>query len=147
MKKSRHDIILELITENEVETQEELMKLLHEKKIDVTQATISRDIREMKLVKQIGKNGICRYVQAQSTQERFMKYNSMFASSLKSVDSAQNIVVIKCQTGTANGVCVALDSMELKDVLGTIAGDDTIFMLCKNDKTARDTKSEILTLM
>lgn len=147
MKKSRHQVIREIIDEKEVETQDELMRLLAQKGIIVTQATVSRDIREMHLVKQLGRDGSYHYVPAETSSDKMNKYYSIFAQSLTSVESAQNMVVIKCHPGTANAICVSLDSMEINDCLGTIAGDDTIFVVCKNEKSARDTKKQIGALL
>jgi transcriptional regulator of arginine metabolism len=143
MKKDRQEMILNLIDKYAVTTQAELMGYLKDLGVEVTQATVSRDIRELKLVKQTDENGISRYRQADSLNNKFLKFSAIFSESIISTNCAQNITVVKCHPGTANACCAAIDSMDLEDVAGTIAGDDTIFILCKNERAARDTKRDI----
>lgn len=139
MKKRRLAKIIELIEKFKIETQEELQAYLKESGFDVTQATISRDIKELRLVKELSDEG--RYVY--STGSRDARGDSNFrkrgiiGESVLNVDYASNIVCIKCHAGTAGAVCAAVDSARWAGVLGTIAGDDTIFVLCRNDKAAR----------
>ncbi len=146
MKKDRHLLILELIEKYSISTQEDLLSKLLECGVDVTQATVSRDIKELRLVKQPALNGQYKYSQASSTDEKYMKYYAIFAESITSVDYAQNICVVKCHSGTAQAVCTAIDAINLSDILGTIAGDDTIFILCRTERTAQNTKHELETL-
>lgn len=130
MKYSRHNKILELIDKYEIETQDELADLLSKNDFKVTQATISRDIKELKLIKVQGKNGKYKYAyvkqQDNSISERFIK---IFKDTLISINSSNNIVVIKTLTGSANAACAALDALNIDNILGTIAGDDTIFIV------------------
>lgn len=139
MKKRRLAKILELISNNKIETQEELQAHLLECGFEVTQATISRDIKELRLVKELSEEG--RYVYstgAKTVQEDSgLRTSGIFRESVISVDYAVNTVCIKCFSGTANAACAAIDSMKWSGVLGTIAGDDTIFVLCRNEKAAR----------
>lgn len=130
MKYSRHNKILELIDKYEIETQEELAQLLNDGGYNVTQATISRDIKELKLIKIQTTNGKYKYStgnQSQTTvSDRFIK---VFKDTILSVTSSNNIIIIKTLTGCANAACEALDALNLNNILGTIAGDNTIFIV------------------
>lgn len=136
MKIDRHEKIMEIIENFDVETQEEMQKLLEKQGITVTQATLSRDIREMNLIKVIGTNGGYKYIRPVKNIDEENKLRAIISGVVISVDYALNTVVVKCQTGMAQAVCVALDSMNLENIVGTLAGDDTIFILLKNEKKA-----------
>jgi transcriptional regulator of arginine metabolism len=137
MKEKRQAKILELIALYPINTQEELMQLLREAGFDVTQATVSRDIKELRLLKMLSADGKYRYVAAQEgTKASSEKFFSLFADSALTVNSAQNIVCVKCMTGMANAVCAAMDSIQRDDIVGTLAGDDTIFILMRNEEEA-----------
>lgn len=135
MKSKRHARILELIAASEIDTQEALQQHLREEGFDVTQATVSRDIRELRLVKTALPGGRYRYLPP-ATADRQMRYEAIFAESIVSLDCASHIAVIKCRTGMANAACAALDLMALPDIVGTIAGDDTIFVLMRSEQAA-----------
>jgi len=131
MKKRRHELILEFIKNNNVSTQEEILTMLSSNGFNVTQATISRDIKELKLVKEhYGKNET-RYAMTEKTDNNNDNFKTIFKRSTLSVDSAMNIVVIKCYPGTANAACMALENIHFEGVVGTLAGDDTIFVVCR----------------
>lgn len=147
MKKSRHSKILELIDKYDISTQEELLAKLLECGVEVTQATVSRDIKELRLVKHPSSNGQYKYSLATSADEKYMKYYAIFAESVTMTDYAQNICMLKCHPGTAQAACAAIDALGLTEVLGTIAGDDTIFILCRTERAAQNTKREIETLL
>ena len=147
MKKDRHEKILELIDRYDISTQEELLIKLLECGVEVTQATVSRDIKELRLVKHPSSNGQYKYSLANSSDEKYMKYYSIFAESVTLTDYAQNICLLKCHPGTAQAACAAIDALSLSEVLGTIAGDDTIFILCKTERAAQNTKREIEALL
>lgn len=133
MKKSRHQAILDIIAENPVATQELMIKLLNERGIKATQATLSRDIQQLSLVKVRDENGVYRYIlPAASAAEK-----SIFAEAVISVDYALNTIVLKCRAGMAQGTCAAIDSVNHPGVVGTIAGDDTIFILVRSEDDAR----------
>jgi transcriptional regulator of arginine metabolism len=138
MKKRRQAKILEIINSNAVETQEELQEKLKAEGFDVTQATISRDIKELRLVKELSDNG--RYIYSvgskQSSEDVSLRAGGIFVESIISVDFALNTVCIKCFSGMANAACAAIDSMKWNGVVGTIAGDDTIFVLCRDESAA-----------
>lgn len=137
MKSDRHEKILSIISEHTVETQDELLKRLREGGFKATQATISRDIKELRIVKTLGSDGKYRYVAAsESGADMRTNFSQLFTSSVISVDHAQNIVVIKTLSGMANAVCASLDSTDNTVVVGTIAGDDTIFIACRTNENA-----------
>lgn len=133
MKYSRHSKILDIIENYEVETQEELSFYLKNAGFNVTQATVSRDIKELRLIKVLTKNGKYKYStikqQESGISERFIK---LFKDSVLSIDSSGNIIVIKTLIGAANAACAAIDAIDSKDIIGTIAGDDTLFLLVKD---------------
>lgn len=127
MKIARHSKIVELIGKYEIETQEELAERLHAEGYKVTQATVSRDIRELKLTKVPGKNGRQKYaVLKKQDKVPEGKYIRIFRDGFVSMDMAQNILVIKTVSGMAMAVAAALDAMNFSEIVGSIAGDDTI---------------------
>ncbi len=126
MKVERHSKIVELIGKYEIETQEELAERLNEAGFKVTQATVSRDIRELKLTKVMSENGRQRYVVMQNQDGFSDKYIRILRDGFMSVDMAQNILVIKTVSGMAMAVAAALDAMHFHEIVGCIAGDDTI---------------------
>ena len=140
MKAERHRKILELISDNAVTTQEELMAMLSDAGFRVTQATVSRDIKELRLIKVQSADG--RYIYARPTQNRqagdMEGFRSIFVQSLLHIDYANNIVVIKCKTGMANAVCAFMDQLHWKGIVGTLPGDDTIFVLMRNEEQAAE---------
>ena len=142
MKKNRHELILNFIKNNNVSTQDEIIKMLSEHGFNVTQATISRDIKELKLIKEhFGKNEVKYAVSNKKDNNDNIKM--IFARSVLSVDVAMNLIVIKCYPGTANAACVALDGLHFPGVVGTIAGDDTIFTACTDTETAIMAKNAV----
>lgn len=129
MKKIRHSKIIEIIEKQDVETQEELAMLLKEAGFEVTQATVSRDIREMKLSKVSTGKGRQKYVVLKSDDSHLGdKYIRVLKDGYLSMDMAQNILVIKTVSGMAMAVAAAIDALKFKEIVGSIAGDDTIMM-------------------
>ena len=127
MKVNRHAKIIELINKYQVETQEELADYLNEAGFKVTQATVSRDIRDLKLTKIPADNGKQRYAVYQTSENGMgEKYIRILRDGYVSMDMAQNILVIKTVAGMAMAVCAALDAMKWNEIVGSIAGDDTI---------------------
>jgi len=130
MRYSRQNKILELIENNEIETQEKLASMLKEGGYEVTQATVSRDIKELQLIKILSSNGKYKYATAMkisaAISDRFVK---IFKETIKSVDFSGNIVVIKTLSGCANAAAEALDSLGLPHMVGSIAGDNTIMVV------------------
>lgn len=143
MKKDRHAKILELIEKYDISTQEELLERLLDCGVEVTQATVSRDIKELRLVKHPSSAGQYKYSLATGADEKYIKYSAIFTQSVTDSDYAQNICMLKCHPGTAQAACAAIDALEISEVLGTIAGDDTIFILCRTERAAQNTKREI----
>lgn len=143
MKKKRHEAILELISHFDITTQDELLTRLQESGFDVTQATISRDIRELRLVKTVGENGQYKYAKPKQSAENRSHQISLLSNSIINVEFAGNMVVIKCSVGMANAACATLDSMHLDGVVGTLAGDDTIFIVCSTEANAGRLKTDL----
>ena len=137
MKKNRHDKIIELIARNVVETQEQLANMLRNEGYDVTQATVSRDIRQMKLSKQVTEDGRQKYVYSTADSEAMQdKYVSVLKAGFASMDVAQNILVIKTVSGMAMALAAAIDAIEFPEIVGCIAGDDTIMIAIKTNDEA-----------
>lgn len=127
MKGNRHAKIIELIRRHKIETQEELADYLKQEGFVVTQATVSRDIRDLKLTKVPDENGKQHYVLHQGDENGMSeKYIRVLKDGYVSMDMAQNILVIKTVSGMAMAVCAAIDAMRWNEVVGSIAGDDTI---------------------
>ncbi len=135
MKKKRQAEILSIIAENEVENQEILRNILIERGYNVTQATISRDINELNLEKAISNSGVSCYMKAHRASG--VHFENIFKQSVIRIDSAGNIVCVKCRSGLANAACATLDSMNIDYVVGTIAGDDTFFILVRTENDAK----------
>ncbi len=137
MKIRRQSKILELIKENEVETQEMLAELLVKEGFNVTQATVSRDIRELKLSKVSTGSGRQKYIAVAGSQSGVAeKFERIFREGVVTLDYAGNIIVIKTLTGMAMAVAAALDSMDRSEIMGCIAGDDTIFCAVRSEQKA-----------
>ena len=134
MKSSRHAKILELIEQYNIETQDELIGYLKDAGFHVTQATVSRDIKDLRLAKTLGPGGRYRYsIEASAAKaERSDKFISLFTESVVSIDYAGNIVVLKCHTGTAN----AASTMKMDGVVGSISGDDTFLAIVRTPEDA-----------
>ena len=133
MKLERHSKIIELIHQYEIGTQDELAARLKEAGYKVTQATVSRDIRELNLTKVSGKNGRSHYEVLHSSRQNLSeKYSRVLRDAFISMDMAQNILVIKTVPGMAMGVAAALDELQWKEIVGSIAGDDTIMCAVKS---------------
>ncbi len=144
MKTRRHAKILEIINQNSVETQEELQALLGQAGYHVTQATVSRDIKELRLIKSPRQGGGYRYTTAKSGNEPISaKFHSIFAGSVVSVRYAQNIVVVQCLPGMAQAACAAMDSLHWDQVIGTLAGDDTFICVVTGEPEAAELVLEL----
>jgi transcriptional regulator of arginine metabolism len=138
MKNSRQTMILEIISQENIETQEQLLNRLQERGITSTQATISRDIKQMHLIKEPVGQGVYKYaVSGNRTKLNFAeKLRTIFRESITSIDYAKNIVVLKTMPGLASAACSALDNMELSYMVGSLAGDDTAFLLMRDEESA-----------
>ncbi|MGI5895770.1 MAG: arginine repressor [Oscillospiraceae bacterium] len=149
MKAKRHAKILEMIASHSIDTQEDLLQNLKKEGFNVTQATVSRDIKELHLVKVMNADGSYSYsnianAHIENISDRF---HSIFVQSVIKVDYAENVVVIKCYTGMAQAACATLDSMHWDSLVGTIAGDDTIFALMRTSEHAVSLVAELQKLL
>jgi transcriptional regulator of arginine metabolism len=142
MKNKRQEAIISIISEQAVETQEELAALLNERGFNTTQATISRDIRELKLTKISYDGNRHRYV-AENTKENSDSYRHVMMNGIVSMDHSENIIVIKTVSGMAMAVGAAIDALCIDGIMGCIAGDDTLFLAIKKKERAAGIMSEI----
>lgn len=145
MKNDRQSMILEIIEREPIDTQEQLQQRLLEQGVSCTQATISRDIKQLHLIKEPVGQGKYRY--AVSVQRNKLnvadKLRTIFRESIVSIESAQNLVVIKTMAGLANAAAAALDSMDIQYVVGSLAGDDTALLIMRDSESAKDFCNEI----
>ena len=149
MNSKRQDKILELISEFEIETQEELIYYLNKYGFEATQATISRDIRELKLTKIVGSTGNYRYA-AHSQDARHNsspKFNGVLVDSITKVTYANNIIVLKTFPGLANAIGSGIDAIHSPDILGCVAGDDTVIIVAKSEAAAKDVSEKLKHMM
>lgn len=148
MKTRRHAKILDLIKENDIDTQDELLRCLKDSGFDVTQATVSRDIKELRLIKTLSNKGKYRYSTGHdNARDISSKFYSLFGDSVISIEAAQNIIVIKCMTGMAQAVCASMDTLTFQGVVGTLAGEDTILVICKTSEAALEKQEEFKKLI
>lgn len=137
--KTRQQILLDIVTLHEIDKQEDLVSILHEYGIDVTQATISRDIKQLGLVKVAGSTKKYRYTQVQFREKGLKnKYDNIFKECVLGLQSAGNILIIKTVSGAANSAGAYIDNLMIPTILGTIAGDDTIICVATTEKDAQD---------
>ena len=141
MKSKRQEKILELIADHSVQTQEKLLAELNEAGF----STISRDIKQLRIIKELGPNGVYRYATAPKPAEHTFsaKLNLIFRQCITSVDYAQNMIVVKTMPGLANGAASAIDKLNIPEMLGTLAGDDTCFVVLKDTQAAAELCAEI----
>ena len=149
MKNARQTEILNIIQSFDIETQEQLLRYLKDRGFNTTQATISRDIKELRLVKELTGNGGYRYAASgrRNTSGSETRLRNIFKEGFTSVDVAQNIIVLKTMPGLASAVCSALDGMEIEGMVGTIAGDDTGLIIMRDNASAQNFSSEIHNLL
>ena len=139
MKSGRQEAILRLIQDHAIDTQSDLLYLLREEGFEGTQATVSRDLKSLRLVKSLGEDGRYRYTTGTAHADKsYPKFHSLFDHAALTVDHAGNMVVIKCASGMAQGICAAMDALQWKTVVGTLAGDDTIFCVMRTEADATD---------
>ena len=145
MKGKRQQEILRIIEERDIDTQDQLLAELRARGVQSTQATISRDIKELHLIKELTGFGTYRY----AVSERKVSINlasrlrTIFKEGVTSFDVAQNIVVIKTMPGLANGACAAVDGMEIEGLVGSLAGDDTAILIMRTNEAAANFCDEI----
>ena len=136
MKNKRQEVILELIERYEIQKQEELIRLLEERGFHATQATVSRDIRELKLMKGTGAGGVHKYVLPTHKHAALPKFNSYLSESIVKIDSAENLIVVKTYPGMASAVGSCIDSFNIPEIVGCVAGDDAILVVVRSREEA-----------
>jgi len=145
MKGQRHIKIREIITQKDIETQDELVEALRESGFQVTQATVSRDIKELLLIKVPTDDG--RYKYSLPTDQRYnpiQKLKRVLVDNFVQIDSSANLVVMKCLPGTANSVAALIDNIDWPQIMGTISGDDTILIICRQPEDSKTVISQIM---
>jgi len=145
MKGNRQQKILEIIEKYDISTQEELINRLADEGFSVTQTTVSRDIRQMKLVKGLSQNGGYKYIvpNVKKAESGSQVLNSAISDSVISVEAAQNLVVVKTLPGMANAVAVCIESLDHAHVVGSVAGDDTLLLVMKDSDGAYDVQDKL----
>lgn len=150
MKSNRHSKIIEIIQQFNINTQEELQEKLKEYGFNVTQATVSRDIKYLRLVKILSSDGKYKYSVGKeelSADISSSKFYTLFSDSVINIDYAVNLVVLKCYVGMAQAVCAAMDAIHWESVVGTIAGDDTILVATRSEAAAIDLVAHLKTIL
>ncbi len=149
MKSKRQAKIMEIISVRDIETQEQLLQALQDEGYYSTQATISRDIKELRVVKELTSFGTYRYTSASKDGAGTFsaRLNTIFRECITSFDYAQNIIVIKTMPGLANAAASAIDAMSMSVVVGTLAGDDTVFIVMRDNNAAAAFCGEIKNLL
>ena len=149
MKNNRQSMILEIISQENIETQEQLLQRLQERGVVSTQATISRDIKDLRIVKELTSFGTYRYTAAtKETAGTFSsKLNTIFRECITNFDYAQNLIVIRTLPGLASAAASAIDAMNMSVVVGTLAGDDTVLIVMRDINAAAAFCGEIQNLM
>lgn len=142
MKSKRQEKILEIISNNNIETQEDLITALRNEGYNATQATASRDIRQLKLLK-VMVDGVYKYVAPKSEIEDVSEYNSALMSSIRDIKYACNNVVLKTNPGLAQAVAAGIDSLNYNEILGCVAGDDTIIIVTSSEESATAVATKI----
>ena len=148
MKAERHAKIIEIVKDYPITTQEELTEKLREGGFQVTQATVSRDIKELRLVKALDAVGTYRYTLSSKEPDAAPdRFRTIFADTVESVDYAGNIVVVRCMPGAAQGVCASMDASGRRDIVGTLAGDDTFICIVRDQEQAEAMTAEFKKLL
>ncbi|CAH0118613.1 MULTISPECIES: transcriptional regulator ArgR [unclassified Paenibacillus] len=148
MKGQRHVKIREIIMNRDIETQDELVDALRNAGYQVTQATVSRDIKEMQLIKVPLENGNYKY--SMPTDQRYnpvQKLKRALVDNFVHIDYTENLVVMKCLPGTANSIAVLMDNLEWEEIMGTICGDDTMLIICRNKENSGKIVNQIMDLI
>ena len=150
MNKNRQMKVLEIISKHEVETQDELIELLKAEEYYVTQATISRDIRELDLIKISTQRGTYKYTvssHAENEKKKATHLGNARVRSLVSIDFAQNIIVVKTVPGMSNAIAIEIERIHMPEMLGCVAGDDTVIMVMRNEDKAMDISARLRELL
>lgn len=148
MKSARHNLILEIIDSKDIETQEELAEELRNHGVKVTQATVSRDIKELRLLKVLSEHGGYKYATVERAEKGMNdRYIRILTESIINIECVDNLMVIKTLTASANAACEAIDSMKLSEVLGTIAGDNTLLIIGRSPDAIETLESRLNNLI
>ena len=149
MKNARQNEIIKIVQSQDVETQEQLLEELKSRGFVTTQATISRDIKELRLVKELTGSGGYRYAlsERKTASTSDTRLRNIFKEGVISVDVAQNIVVVRTMPGLASAACSALDNMEIEGMVGTLAGDDTGILIMRDNSSAQQFSGEVHKLL
>lgn len=132
MKNKRQEAIVELIARYEIQTQEELIRRLQERGFVATQATVSRDIRELKLMKGTGEGGVHKYILPTAQKVNTPRFGSSLHESIVHIDSAENLIVVKTYPGMASAVASCIDTFNIHEIVGCVAGDDAILVVVRS---------------
>ncbi|MBR7187346.1 MAG: arginine repressor [Clostridia bacterium] len=144
MKSARHNLILEIIENMDIETQEELAEELKRRGVKVTQATVSRDIKELRLLKVLSENGGYKYATVERAEKGMNdRFARILAESVVNIEAVNNLVVINTLTASANAAGEAIDSMKWNEVLGTIAGDNTLLIIARSNEAVETLMARI----
>lgn len=148
MKSARHSLILEIIEEKDIETQEELAEELKRRGMKVTQATVSRDIKELRLLKVLADHGGYKYATVERAEkgmnDRFIR---ILSECIVNVEAVNNLIVVKTLSASANAACEAIDSMKWGEVMGTIAGDNTLLIITRSEEAVESMMVRFNTLI
>ena len=145
MKSKRQQEILDIVAQRDIETQEQLLDALKERGVSTTQATISRDIKQLHLVKELTAGGIYKYAvsQRKTALNNVGRLQTIFRQGVTSYDMAQNIVVLRTMPGLASAAAAALDALEIPELVGSLAGDDTVILIMRTNGSAEEFCEEI----
>lgn len=145
MKSKRQQDILDIVAQQDIETQEQLLDALKERGVSTTQATISRDIKQLHLVKELTPSGIYKYAvsQRKTALNNAGRLQTIFRQGVTSFDVAQNIVVLRTMPGLASAAAAAIDAMEIAELVGSLAGDDTVILIMRDNDSAEEFCEEI----
>ena len=148
MKTARHAMILDIISKHNIETQDELAEHLRRDGFDVTQATVSRDIKELRLIKVLAEGGHYKYATVDKAEsglvDRFMR---MFSHSVLNITSAGNLIVVKTISGSANAAAGAIDALRWPEVVGSLAGDDTLLVAIRSEEDVPKVREKFHSMM
>jgi transcriptional regulator of arginine metabolism len=147
MRKNRLEKIVDIITEHDVETQDELLEYLSAEGFEVTQATVSRDIRELKLIKGTSEHGAYKYMLPKAAKDERLHISSALAEAIIRVDYAQNMLVLHTYPGMAQAVATEVDRLGLAQLLGCVAGDDTIIAVARDTDSAAAISNQLKELI
>ena len=143
MKNERQEAIVELISQYEIQTQEELIRRLEERGFAATQATVSRDIRELKLMKGTGEGGVHKYTLPTVQKAAAPRFGSSLHESIVHIDSAENLIVVKTYPGMASAVASCIDTFNIHEIVGCVAGDDAILVVVRSRDEALSLKEKL----